>query len=185
MHPVYPKRIRRQSPGFTQWLSYPLDRGVMLAVRGYQRYVSPHKGYCCAHRALHGGPSCSEYFRQAVRRHGSLRAVPLLKQRFAECRNASRQLQLIRRASRAETEIVFSTDGDEPQQPPEESQPRRQRKLRGWASDMLTGCCTPADGSSDCFGLESICGNGDADGGSFDCQCDNPCDCADGWSCCD
>jgi putative component of membrane protein insertase Oxa1/YidC/SpoIIIJ protein YidD len=55
------------------------DRIVMLLVRGYQRYLSPCKGYRCAHRVLYEEPSCSEYFRQSVGDYGSLRATVLLK----------------------------------------------------------------------------------------------------------
>lgn len=178
MNRVHHQQIRKP-PGAKKWLGHWLDRGVMLAVRGYQRYVSPRKGYCCAHRVLHGGPSCSEYFRQAVGRHGSFRAAVLMKQRFADCRSASRHLQHIRRSGMVGEGTFMSVAGSG--SPPPNR--RRQHKLRRWASDMLTGCCTPADGSADCFGLEAMCGDGDTD--SFNCGCENPCDCAEGWSCCD
>lgn len=58
------------------------------AISGYQRFLSPHKGFCCAHRALHGGWSCSEYARRAVLRFGLLRFVMLQRRRFSRCANA-------------------------------------------------------------------------------------------------
>jgi hypothetical protein len=33
------------------------------AVRGYQRYISPYKGFLCAHYQLHRETSCSGHFR--------------------------------------------------------------------------------------------------------------------------
>lgn len=44
-------------------------------IRGYQRRISPHKGFSCAYRVAHGGASCSEAVRQAVVRRGVLRGV--------------------------------------------------------------------------------------------------------------
>jgi putative component of membrane protein insertase Oxa1/YidC/SpoIIIJ protein YidD len=44
-------------------------------IRGYQRRISPHKGFSCAYRVAHGGTSCSEAVRQAVVRRGVLRGV--------------------------------------------------------------------------------------------------------------
>jgi len=38
-----------------------LDAFVSMLISLYQRYVSPYKGFRCAHRVLHGGDSCSEY----------------------------------------------------------------------------------------------------------------------------
>jgi putative component of membrane protein insertase Oxa1/YidC/SpoIIIJ protein YidD len=33
---------------------------VISFIEGYQNYISPYNGFCCAHRALHHGASCSE-----------------------------------------------------------------------------------------------------------------------------
>ena len=37
---------------------------VLVSISAYQRFISPHKGWCCAYAALHGGPSCSAYGRR-------------------------------------------------------------------------------------------------------------------------
>src|SRR4051794_6706306 len=68
-------------------------------IAGYQRYLSPHKGFCCAHRALHGGPSCSEFARRVVRRRGVGPLAPLLRRRFARCAAAARRLRAARAAN--------------------------------------------------------------------------------------
>jgi surface antigen/putative component of membrane protein insertase Oxa1/YidC/SpoIIIJ protein YidD len=66
---------------------------ALLAISGYQRFVSPHKGWHCAHAMLHGGPSCSAYARDVIAKHGVVRAVLLLRDRFRECREAASAIQ--------------------------------------------------------------------------------------------
>ena len=36
-----------------------LDASALTGIALYQRWLSPHKGFCCAHAALYGGQSCS------------------------------------------------------------------------------------------------------------------------------
>lgn len=54
----------------------------------YQRYLSPRKGFTCAHNHLHGRGSCSEFGKRVVIKYGVLRFFPLLFLRFAACRDA-------------------------------------------------------------------------------------------------
>lgn len=66
-----------------------LSRPFAVAITGYQRYISPYKGFCCAHRVKHGGVSCSEYVKQTLLHHGVWRAIPDVRQRFKECKAAA------------------------------------------------------------------------------------------------
>jgi putative component of membrane protein insertase Oxa1/YidC/SpoIIIJ protein YidD len=66
---------------------------VDFAVRDYQRYISPHKGFSCAHCKLHGGSSCSGYFRESVATEGLTKSLQLFPNRLAECREAYLILQ--------------------------------------------------------------------------------------------
>ncbi|WP_224815492.1 membrane protein insertion efficiency factor YidD [Hasllibacter sp. MH4015] len=59
------------------------------AIWGYQRWISPRKGWRCAHSVLHGGTGCSGYAKHAIRDHGIWGAIPLIRQRFRDCRDAS------------------------------------------------------------------------------------------------
>ncbi|MEY2979248.1 MAG: membrane protein insertion efficiency factor YidD [Prochlorotrichaceae cyanobacterium] len=59
----------------------------------YQRYLSPLKGYHCAHRQLYGGLSCSEYVKQTIAAQGIRRSLPLCHDRFQACRQALDLLQ--------------------------------------------------------------------------------------------
>ncbi|MBI3866578.1 MAG: membrane protein insertion efficiency factor YidD [Planctomycetia bacterium] len=59
----------------------------------YQRYISPYKGFCCAHRVQRGGLSCSEFAKQAIRECGIFRGCMQLLRRFRECGGAARALR--------------------------------------------------------------------------------------------
>jgi uncharacterized protein len=65
-----------------------LKLAASAAIEGYQRYISPYKGFRCAYRAKTGRASCSEYARRLVNKLGvSALAIGLPKQ-FARCRLA-------------------------------------------------------------------------------------------------
>lgn len=74
--------------------SSPIDRFrwpshvAARLITTYQQYLSPLKGYSCAHRVLHGNESCSQYVKQAVLRRGLSDAWPDSRQRFRDCRSA-------------------------------------------------------------------------------------------------
>jgi uncharacterized protein len=55
-------------------------RAAVLAVRGYQRLVSPFLPSSCRF-----APTCSEYAAQAITEHGVVRGVGLAARRLARC----------------------------------------------------------------------------------------------------
>ena len=55
----------------------------------YQRRLSPRKGFSCAHRVAHGGPSCSTAIRDLVRRRGLLGGALPTAGRFLACYQAA------------------------------------------------------------------------------------------------
>jgi putative component of membrane protein insertase Oxa1/YidC/SpoIIIJ protein YidD len=69
-------------------------RGLAVtAISGYQKFISPHKGFSCAHRVLYGCESCSQYFKQVIAEEGLLTAIANAKGRFRECREANEILK--------------------------------------------------------------------------------------------
>ena len=70
-----------------------LSRLALAAIGGYQRHLSPRKGYACAYRVAHGGPGCSGFAKGVIADVGLLRAVPAIRQRFADCREAAEDLR--------------------------------------------------------------------------------------------
>lgn len=63
-----------------------IDRAAIAAIAGYQRHLSPHKGFSCAHRIVYGGDSCSQYIKRAIAKQGLITAIRLSQQRFADCK---------------------------------------------------------------------------------------------------
>lgn len=69
------------------------SRLALWGIHFYQRRLSPHKGFRCAHAALHGGQSCSGAVADLIAQHGLL-AAPLVAARFGECREAHTALRM-------------------------------------------------------------------------------------------
>ncbi len=77
-------------------------RGLAVTtISGYQKFISPHKGFSCAHRVLYGCESCSQYFKQVIAEEGILTAIANAKGRFQECREANEILKKRREKSQA------------------------------------------------------------------------------------
>ena len=66
---------------------------AVIAISGYQRFISPHKGFSCAHRVLYGCDSCSQYFKRVIAKDGIITAIANAKGRFQECREAYETLK--------------------------------------------------------------------------------------------
>jgi putative component of membrane protein insertase Oxa1/YidC/SpoIIIJ protein YidD len=74
-----------------------IDSLAIAAITGYQRYLSPHKGFRCAHRVLHQGESCSQYVKREVQEEGLVAALRSSRLRFAECKEANQIIRARRR----------------------------------------------------------------------------------------
>ncbi len=70
---------------------------VLALIEFYQRFISPKKGFHCAHHVLHKGDTCSNAVKKLVISKGLSQAWPHIKLRFGECREAYSQLQCSQR----------------------------------------------------------------------------------------
>lgn len=71
-----------------------LSRQVgVAAITGYQKHISPHKGFVCAHRVLYGGESCSQYIKRVVAQDGLKAAFVKSRERFQACKQANQILR--------------------------------------------------------------------------------------------
>lgn len=91
-------------------------RALLLgAIRVYQRWVSPYKGFCCAYRHHTGRASCSQLGHRAVRRHG-VAGLVLLRQRLVLCGVAHRRYapapRLWAQAQRGTCDVGCDAPGD-------------------------------------------------------------------------
>lgn len=64
----------------------PMKIAGHLAIRGYQKFISPYKGYCCAHKYYTKGDSCSEHVRKHILEHGLWSGLKEYMVRTQECR---------------------------------------------------------------------------------------------------
>jgi len=70
-----------------------LTKLSITAINLYQNYISPHKGYCCAHRAYTGEDSCSQYAKVAIAENGFFSAFPLIREQFNKCSFAAEKMK--------------------------------------------------------------------------------------------
>jgi putative component of membrane protein insertase Oxa1/YidC/SpoIIIJ protein YidD len=63
---------------------------ALAAIRGYQRFLSPLKGFSCAFRVFTGAESCSSYGYRVIERFGLRRGLGLLDRRLALCGHVHR-----------------------------------------------------------------------------------------------
>lgn len=69
-----------------------MRRVALAAIRFYQRYISPYKGFRCAYRVHTGCASCSVLGYRAIRRHGVVAGLSLLRKRTQRCGVAHREM---------------------------------------------------------------------------------------------
>jgi putative component of membrane protein insertase Oxa1/YidC/SpoIIIJ protein YidD len=62
---------------------------ALSLIGGYQRWLSPRKGYACAYRLAHGGTGCSGFAKAAIAETGLFAALPAIRQRFRDCKTAA------------------------------------------------------------------------------------------------
>ena len=70
---------------------------VAACIEGYQRFLSPYKGFRCAYRARTKRTSCSEFAKRVALRRGVLALPSLLRERFKRCAMAARAMTHRRR----------------------------------------------------------------------------------------
>lgn len=58
---------------------------ALYAIRLYQRFISPRKGFCCAYASVTGHASCSVLGYRAIRRFGVYGGIKLLDNRLHKC----------------------------------------------------------------------------------------------------
>ncbi|MEG3438897.1 membrane protein insertion efficiency factor YidD [Pannus brasiliensis CCIBt3594] len=63
------------------------------SIEGYQKYISPKKGFSCPHRLLHGGVSCSDYVKERILSDNLGDIVRFSVRRFQDCAKTGRALK--------------------------------------------------------------------------------------------
>jgi putative component of membrane protein insertase Oxa1/YidC/SpoIIIJ protein YidD len=138
------------------------SRIALGLIAGYQRWISPYKGFRCAHSVLHGGPGCSGYAKRAIREHGLWRAVGMVRQRFRDCRAAMHTL-MTEQSEPPETGI-----SEQDLETARRQREKRENRKEGWCSrnDCALATCE-APGA--CCGSGASAKAGGAAGGAGAC----------------
>lgn len=178
-------RLARQVT--TQVTTQGLGRtgGRQLAVQTiafYQRYLSPLKGFHCAHRRLHGGLSCSEYVKQTIAAQGIKRSLPLCRERFRACRSAHEILK-VQQALKARTLLLGQSLESDPPEDGDEQEPSAETITQGeyYAAPDLNPVLPPPNPLASCLlcgVIDGCCGGPSSLGGM---GCGDP---LEGCSCC-
>jgi len=69
---------------------------ALSAIRGYQRHLSPHKGFNCAYRCATGRDGCSAHGYRVIERFGLWTGLALLRRRLRLCGDTYRSRILVR-----------------------------------------------------------------------------------------
>jgi putative component of membrane protein insertase Oxa1/YidC/SpoIIIJ protein YidD len=82
----------------------------------YQRYLSPYKGFRCAHRARKTcrTSSCSQFAKRAIARVGVIAGLPLIGRRFERCKQSARVLDYEPQTDRRKQEQRNVLEGCDP-----------------------------------------------------------------------
>lgn len=151
------------------------------SINGYQRYLSPRKGFSCAHRLLYRGESCSQYIKQVIADEGLLAGLQKAKSRFQACRVAHQHL--LQQSEQTHWSITAATSEEET----EENHPRSRKRANHWTLDDGCASCgstSPDCSIPDCNVLEcgEGCDNQACDSGSCSIKDCTIADC-NGWDC--
>ena len=118
----------------------------VAAITGYQKHISPHKGFACAHRVLYGGESCSQYIKGIIAHKGLKAAVLFSRQRFQACKEANQILH-----SQAENSEPTQQDTQQPKK-------TRNKTVRRSSFVSSDGCNNNND-CADCTNVSCDCAN--------------------------
>jgi len=128
----------------------------VLLIYFYQRFISPYKGFCCAHAVYHHGPSCSSAIKSIILESGLIKGWPAIKNRFSECKQAY---------------LLILAEKQEDDNKKDKEKPGRCEK----AKDQCSGDCITAPCEFLSFCRPGKGGGGGGKGGGKDCDL-NPCD---------
>lgn len=68
-------------------------RSAAALIGGYQKHISPKKGFSCAYRVLHKSQSCSEFIKRTILERGLIEAIPAAQHRLQACKAANQVLK--------------------------------------------------------------------------------------------
>ncbi|MCG8427940.1 MAG: membrane protein insertion efficiency factor YidD [Chromatiales bacterium] len=83
---------------------------AVAAINGYQQYISPYKGFSCAHRVATGEVSCSEFAKQVIHKKGLISALKDIFHRLDECKKVAIYLNEQKEKSKKDNPTCTAAD---------------------------------------------------------------------------
>jgi putative component of membrane protein insertase Oxa1/YidC/SpoIIIJ protein YidD len=74
-----------------------IKKTLLNLIKFYQKHISKHKGFTCAHLAHKGGVSCSEAISTIIKTNPYNKWATLSKARLKDCKSASKEIEKKRR----------------------------------------------------------------------------------------
>ncbi len=85
---------------------------AVSAINFYQRFLSPYKGFSCAHRIIRGGLSCSEFAKRRIQEKGLFMSLADIRGRLRDCRMTYLKAMEERKQEKAEQANNKNNDCD-------------------------------------------------------------------------
>ena len=145
---------------------------AIKAINFYQKFISPYKGFSCAHRVATNEVGCSGYGKKVIGRYGIIKGIKLLNRRFYDCSWHAANLNMIR-AKNARESTPLS-----PNEQYKVYRPVGRRVTQGGFIDCDIPDCSFLGCDIPDFGIPDIECGGERLGDKFSC-----CDFADCGSC--
>ncbi|OUL33392.1 hypothetical protein BV372_17050 [Nostoc sp. T09] len=124
-------------------------KASIVAITGYQKHISPHKGFVCAHRVLYGGESCSQYIKRIIAEDGFKGLLSKSRRRFQACKQANRIL-------RSQADNSGPTEDEEPNLHSSKKGLGNTAQNSSSSGGDSTDCINCADVSCNCAELVSM-----------------------------
>lgn len=70
-----------------------MNKLILLFIGLYQTYISPYKGYRCAHGVYYQGDSCSGAIKKIIQRRGVVKGYKDIRSQFQRCHIAYEMIQ--------------------------------------------------------------------------------------------
>lgn len=110
---------------------------ALLAIDGYQKFLSPYKGYRCAHGTLYG-TSCSQFGEQVIREYGLVGGLILLGQQFRDCSETAARI----RGGACHVSGARAEDADECFESEHDRGKRDAQEAQEYCIGCAEGCCS-------------------------------------------
>ena len=93
MLPYFSKKSFDQKLAGKNTVTKISDKTALTLISGYQRHLSPIKGFKCAAGQVYGNTTCSAAIKAIVQHHGLVAGFPAIQQQLKNCHTAAQHIK--------------------------------------------------------------------------------------------